>query len=153
MGHSPKIIILIADDDQDDRLLAQEALGKVNIPHRLDMVSDGEMLMDYLYRRGEFERLQNKPLPSLILLNLKMPKKSGLEILRELKSDVQLRRIPIVVLTSSETQEDVYASYDSGANSFIAKSVAFSSLVDIFEEIGKYWLEIVELPPNPSKRS
>lgn len=153
MGESPKTItILMADDDEDDCLLAQEALSKVEIPNHLDIVSDGEMLMDYLYRRGEFENLQNIPLPGLILLDLNMPKKSGLEVLREIKSDPHLRRIPIVILTSSETPNDVYASYDNGANSFVTKSVALTNLVDIVEEIGKYWLEIVELPPNSIKR-
>jgi len=147
------IIILIADDNKDDCLMAQEALSKIEIPHRLDRVSDGDMLLDYLYRRDEYEYLQNLPLPSLILLDLNIPKKSGLEVLREIKSDPNLRRIPIVILTTSETEEDIYASYDTGASSFINKSVTFASLMDIMEEIGKYWLEIVELPPDSLKRS
>ena len=154
MGDSPKsITILIADDDEDDCLLAQEALNKVGIPHRLDIVSNGIMLMDYLRRQGEFEHLQNQPLPGLILLDINMPKKNGLEALREIKSDPLLRRIPIVVFTVSGIEKDVYDSYDHGASSFITKSVTLTELASIVEEIGKYWLEIVELPPDSIKRS
>lgn len=110
------------------------------------------MLMSYLQRKNEFTHLKNVPLPGLILLDLNMPKKSGLEALREIKADPQLRRIPIVILTTSETEEDVFKSYDSGASSFVTKSLGFSSLGEVVEEIGKYWLEFVELPPDSLKR-
>lgn len=154
MGDSPKsITILMADDDSDDRLLVREALENVEIPHHLDVVTDGELLMDYLYRRNSFEHLQNAPLPGLILLDLKMPKKDGMQALKEIKADPHLRRIPIVILTTSETEADVYESYDIGASSYIIKSISLSNLVETVEEIGKYWLEIVELPPNSLKRS
>jgi len=154
LGESPKsITILMADDDSDDRLLVREALENVDIPHQLDVVTDGEMLMDYLYRRGSYQHLQNAALPSLILLDLKMPKKTGMEALKEIKADPHLRRIPIVILTTSETEGDVYKSYDIGASSYITKSVTLTSLVEAVEEIGRYWLEIVELPPDSIKRS
>ncbi len=148
-----QIIIVIADDNPDDCLLAQEALTKLNLEHQLDVVPSGEALLDYLYRREAYESLQGTPLPGLILLDLNMPHKNGLETLREIKSNRHFRRIPIVVLATSEAEDDVYDSYDSGANSFVTKSVSLSGLVEVVEEIGKYWLEIVELPPESSQLS
>lgn len=144
------IIILMADDDPDDCLLAQEALAHLDLGHQLDIVSDGEALMNYLYRRPPFESLKDQTLPGLILLDLNIPKKSGLEALREIKSDAHLRRIPIIILTTTGEEELVYESYEYGANSFIIKSVSFAGLGEVVEEIGKYWLEIVELPPESS---
>ncbi len=153
MGDARKpIIILMADDDADDCLLAQEALEDIDTVERLDFVGDGEALMDYLHRTDAFTYLKDTPLPALILLDLNMPRKGGLEALREIKSEPALRRIPIVILTMSETEEDVYESYDNGATSFITKSVTLSSLVDVVAEIGKYWLEIVELPPESATK-
>jgi CheY-like chemotaxis protein len=143
----------MADDDEDDCLLAQEALAHLDLDLQLDIVSDGEALLNYLRRQSPYESLKGLPLPSLILLDLNMPRKSGLEALREIKSDPQLRRIPIVILTTSEVEDDVYESYDQGANSYITKSVTLTSLVEVVEEIGKYWLEIVELPPETPHRA
>lgn len=142
------IIILMADDDSDDCLLAQEALAHINMEHEVHTVSDGMAVMDYLHRHGLYESFKNKPLPGLILLDLNMPRMSGLDALREIKSDPLLRRIPIVILTTSELEKDIQQSYDLGANSFVTKSVSFSSLVETVEEIGKYWLEVVQLPPQ-----
>lgn len=154
MGNSHKsITILMADDDADDCLLAREALANTDLPHQLDIVSDGVLLMDYLYRRNRYEALKGTPLPGLILLDLNMPYKGGLDVLREIKADPHLRRIPVVILTSSETEADVYDSYDMGASSFVTKSVTMTSLVDVVYEIGKYWLEVVELPPELPNRS
>jgi CheY-like chemotaxis protein len=142
------IIILMADDDSEDCMLAQEALAHVNMEHEVHTVPDGVALMDYLHRRGLYESFQGRPLPGLILLDLNLPRMSGMEALRQIKSDPLLRRIPTVVLTTSEMEEDVQRSYDFGANSFVTKSVTFSSLVEVVEEIGKYWLEVVQLPPE-----
>lgn len=151
MGEERKsITILMADDDNDDCLLAQEVLEALQVVERLDIVKDGVALMNYLYRREEYKTLKDCPLPGLILLDLHMPKKDGMESLREIKSDPVLRRIPIVVLSSSEEEEDIYASYDNGATSFIAKSVTFASLAEVVTEIARYWLEIVELPSDPT---
>jgi CheY-like chemotaxis protein len=142
------ITILLADDDEDDRLLAKEALAESRLANDLHMVNDGEELMDYLYRRGEYGVLEDSPRPGLILLDLNMPKKDGREALREIKSDVALRQIPVVVLTTSKAEEDIYRTYDLGANSFITKPVMFESLIQVMKDLGKYWFEIVELPAD-----
>jgi CheY-like chemotaxis protein len=142
------IIIVIADDDPDDRLMIQEALTEKRLANPLHFVVDGEDLMDYLYRRGKYMDLCSQPLPGLILLDLNMPKKDGREALREIKSDPNLQQIPVVVLTTSKMEEDILRTYHLGVNSFITKPVSFDALVDIMQTITKYWLEIVELPVN-----
>lgn len=140
------VIILMADDDEDDCMLAREALAESRLANQLYIVKDGEELMDYLYHRGEYTNINSFPRPGLILLDLNMPKKDGREALKEIKADTNLRKIPIVVLTTSRAEEDIYRSYDLGANSFIVKPVTFPSLVEVMKTIGKYWFEIVELP-------
>lgn len=141
-----KITILLADDDEDDRLLTEEALKESRLANDLHMVEDGEQLLDYLYRRGKFSALADSPRPGLILLDLNMPRMDGREALREIKSDASLRQIPVVVLTTSKAEEDIYRTYDLGANSFITKPVLFESLVRVMKDLGTYWFEIVELP-------
>lgn len=140
------ITILIADDDEDDRLLAEDALRESSLANNLKFVEDGEQLMDYLKQRGEFADPIKAPRPGLILLDLNMPRKDGREALREIKSDPNLRSIPVIVLTTSKAQEDVLKTYDLGVNSFITKPVTFDSLVDLMQLLGRYWFEIVELP-------
>ena len=140
------LTILMADDDEDDCLLAQEALVESRLANNLHIVSDGEQLMDYLYHRGKYSDIDLSPRPGLILLDLNMPKKDGREALKQIKADANLRQIPIVILTTSKADEDIYRSYDLGANSFITKPVTFSGLVEVMKTIGKYWFEIVELP-------
>src|SRR5882724_14444 len=144
-NHKP-ITILLADDDPEDRMLAHDALEESRVANKLDMVVDGEDLMDYLNRRGAYEPLKGTPLPGLILLDLNMPRKDGREALGEIKGDPNLRRIPVVVLTTSQAEEDIYRTYDLGVNSFITKPVTFEGLVDVMRALGKYWFEIVELP-------
>jgi len=144
-GRRP-ITILLADDDEDDRKLAQDALAESRLANDLHTVEDGEELMDYLLRRGKYAALADSPRPGLILLDLNMPKKDGREALREIKADPSLRQIPVVVLTTSKAEEDIYRTYDLGANSFITKPVMFESLVMVMRELGTYWFEIVELP-------
>ena len=136
------IRILLADDDEDDRLMAREAFDVSLLTNPLDEVVDGVELMEHLY---ELLRL-NKPLPGLILLDLNMPRKDGREALAEIKSHAELRRIPVVVLTTSKAEEDIYRTYDLGVNSFISKPISFDGLVDVMSELGRYWLEMVELP-------
>ena len=138
--------IVMADDDADDRLMAQEALAEARLANVLHCVEDGEELLEYLMRRGQYAALASSPLPGLILLDLNMPRKDGREALRDIKSDPALRRIPIVVLTTSKAEEDILRSYDLGVNSFIVKPVAFGSLVEVMQTLGRYWFEIVELP-------
>jgi CheY-like chemotaxis protein len=145
-GRRKTVTILMADDDEDDCMLAREALAETRLTNDLYFVRDGEELMDYLYRRGQYAQPNALPRPDLILLDLNMPKKDGREALTEIKSDPNLRQIPVVVLTTSKAQDDIYEIYDLGANSFITKPVTFSSLVEMMKTLGKYWFEIVELP-------
>ncbi|HUJ11197.1 MAG TPA: response regulator [Verrucomicrobiae bacterium] len=142
------ITILLADDDAEDRLLAREALEESRVSNKLDTVVDGEELLDYLNRRGPYQSLEGKPLPGLILLDLNMPRKDGREALREIKGDPNLRRIPVVVLTTSQAEEDIYRTYDLGVNSFITKPVTFDGLVDVIKALSQYWVEFVELPKD-----
>lgn len=140
------ITIVMADDDADDRLLTKEALEENRLDNDLRFVENGEELMDYLYHRNQYSNLESSPRPGFILLDLNMPKKDGREALKEIKADPSLRQIPIVVLTTSKAEEDIYRSYDLGASSFITKPVTFDSLVGIIKVIGAYWLDVVELP-------
>ena len=142
------ITILMADDDPDDRMLAREALEENRLANDLRFVEDGEELMDYLYQRGQYEEPAAAPRPGLVLLDLNMPRKDGREALKEFKADPNLRRIPVVVLTTSKAEEDILRTYDLGANSFIIKPVTFESLVKAMKAMAKYWLEFVKLPPD-----
>lgn len=142
------ITILIADDDPDDCLMMRDAFLECRLSNPLQFVHDGEELMDYLHRRGQFTDGLLFPTPGLILLDLNMPRKDGREALREIKAHPALLTIPVVVLTTSKAEEDVLRSYEDGVNSFISKPVSFSGLVDVVRNLGKYWLEIVDLPPE-----
>ncbi len=140
------ITILMADDDPDDRLLMEDAMEEAHVANKFDFVEDGEQLMDYLHRRGDYADLADEPLPGLILLDLNMPKKDGREALKEIKGDPNLRRIPIIILTTSKAEEDILRSYDLGANSFISKPVTFDKLVEIVRQLSNYWFTIARLP-------
>jgi CheY-like chemotaxis protein len=142
------ITILLADDDPDDRKLTQDAFAENRLANMLHCVEDGEELMDYLHRRGKYDNLRGEALPGLILLDLNMPRKDGREALREIKADPELRRIPIVVLTTSKAEEDIVRTYDLGVNSYVTKPVTFKSLVELIKVLGRYWFEVVELPPE-----
>ena len=149
MKHEGKMItIVLADDDPDDRQLTEDAFSENRLANQLHCVEDGEELMDYLNRRGKYESLRNEPLPGLILLDLNMPRKDGREALKEIKASPNLRRIPIVVLTTSKAEEDIIRSYDLGVNSYVTKPVTFKSLVELVKVLGRYWFEVVELPPE-----
>ncbi len=140
------ITILLADDDADDRMMAADALEESRLANDVRFVEDGEELMDYLRRRGKYSDPAAAPRPGLILLDLNMPRKDGREALREIKAEPNLRTIPVIVLTTSKAEEDIYRTYDLGVNSFITKPVNFDSLVGVMRALGKYWFEIVELP-------
>jgi CheY-like chemotaxis protein len=144
--HGKAITILMADDDRDDCLLVKDAFKESRLANDLRFVEDGEELMDYLYHRGKYADAKISPKPGLILLDLNMPRKDGREALGEIKSDHDLRSIPIVILTTSKQEEDILRSYDVGANSYITKPVTFKELVEVMKSLGRYWLEIVELP-------
>src|SRR5262249_25155236 len=130
----------------DDRLFIAEALRESRLANDIRFVVDGEELMDYLLRRDRYQEPEQAPCPGLILLDLNMPRKDGREALAEIKADPRLRQIPVVVLTTSQAEEDVFRTYDEGCNSFITKPVNFDSLVLVMKTLGKYWFEIVELP-------
>jgi CheY-like chemotaxis protein len=149
--HGRPITILYADDDPEDRMLVMDAWKESRVANDLHVVEDGEQLMDYLYRRNGYTSLTDSPFPGMILLDLNMPRKDGREALKEIKADPTLRRIPIVVLTTSQAEEDIFRAYDLGVNSFIVKPVTFKSLVDVTQILGQYWLEIVELPPEDAQ--
>ncbi len=147
------ITILMADDDPDDRLLAAEAMRESRVANDLRFVEDGEQLLDYLRRRGRWTDPADSPRPGVVLLDLNMPRMDGREALAEIKGDPELRRIPVVVLTTSRADADVLRSYDLGANSFITKPVTFGGLVEAMRVLGRYWIEIVELPPEGGEGS
>ena len=141
----------MADDDEDDRLMTKDALEESRLHNELRFVEDGEELMDYLRRQGEYADAEKAPRPGLILLDLNMPRKDGREALKEIKADPELRRIPIIVLTTSKAEEDILRTYDLGVNSFITKPVSFQGLVEVMKSLALYWLEIVELPLEKEK--
>jgi CheY-like chemotaxis protein len=141
------ITILMADDDEEDCELTREALQDARLANQMKFVHDGQELVDYLKRSGRYsDSSAHAPRPGIILLDLNMPKKDGREALAEIKADEALRRIPIVVLTTSKDEEDVLRTYDLGANSFITKPVTFAALVEVMANWRRYWFEIVELP-------
>ncbi|HPB30669.1 MAG TPA: response regulator [Candidatus Sumerlaeota bacterium] len=140
------IALLMADDDEEDRLLAQDALHEARLSNNMYFVENGEDLMDFLYHRGRYSDAKAFPRPGLILLDLNMPRKDGREALREIKADPDLRRIPVVILTTSKAEEDIVRSYDLGVSGYITKPVSFEGLVSIMKALTRYWFEIVELP-------
>jgi CheY-like chemotaxis protein len=141
------ITILMADDDEDDRLLAADALSRSRLINDLRFTVDGEDLMQYLRGQGAYgEGGIPAPRPGLILLDLNMPKKDGREALGEIKGDPDLRRIPVVVLTTSKAEEDIVRTYDLGVNSFVSKPVTFEELSSAMNQLACYWFDLVELP-------
>jgi CheY-like chemotaxis protein len=150
MGTDGKpIAILLADDDADDREMTRRALEKNHLANEFYTVADGEELLDYLHHRGQYAPPTVAPTPGIILLDLNMPKKDGREALAEIKSDPVLRRIPVVVMTTSKAEQDIFRSYDLGSNSFISKPVTFAALVELTMVLGQYWFRVVTLPEPP----
>jgi CheY-like chemotaxis protein len=146
-GNHP-IRIVVADDDADDRMMIKDAFEESKLVNPVDFVEDGVQLMEYLRREGEFKRFANQPYPGFILLDLNMPRKDGRTALKEIKESATLHRIPIVILTTSKAEEDIIKTYNLGVNSFICKPVSFDKLVEIVKTVGRYWIEIVALPPE-----
>lgn len=142
------VTILMADDDPDDRQLTREAFEENHLANDLRFVEDGEELLDYLHQRGKYTDPESAPRPGIILLDLNMPRMDGRTALQELKKDPRFRGIRVVIMTTSKAEEDVVRSYDLSAASYITKPVTFERLVEVVRALGKYWLEIVELPPN-----
>ena len=147
IADSPKVVvILLADDDADDREMTRKALAQNRLANEIYEVADGEQLMDFLNHRGPYAPPALSPTPGLILLDLNMPKKDGREALAEIKADPALRRIPVVVMTTSKAEQDIFRAYDLGSNSFISKPITFARLVDVMVVLGQYWFQIVKLP-------
>lgn len=145
-ANNEPIVILLADDDEDDRILTADALRVSKLANDLRTVSDGEELMDYLHHRGEYAPPASSPRPGLVLLDLNMPRKDGREALREMKADPGLRSIPVLVLTTSKAEEDIERTYNLGANSFIVKPVTFDDFVEAMRVATEYWFQVVQLP-------
>lgn len=149
MEEKRSIHIVMAEDDPDDRLLTRRALKESRLVNTLDTVKDGEELMDYLHRRGPYAGDAAPRRPGLILLDLNMPRMDGREALKQIKSDAALRRIPVIVLTTSEAEQDILESYDLGVNAYVTKPVTFGGLVEALHALGGFWFEIVKLPSEP----
>lgn len=142
--------LLLADDDEDDRFLILEGLRESRVLNDVRIVTDGVEVLAYLRREGRWADPADSPRPALVLLDLNMPRMDGRQVLGELKADPALRRIPVVVLTTSRADEDVLRAYDLGANGYVAKPVRFADLVEVLRGLGHFWLQIVELPPEGS---
>ena len=143
--------ILLVDDSPRDTELALTALEAHNLANEVVALRDGAEALDYLYRRGEFaDRAHGDP--AVILLDLKMPKVDGIEVLRQIKGDPALRIIPIVVMTSSREEQDLLNSYQLGVNAYVVKPVKFQSFVDAVEQVGAFWAVINEAPPGSLRR-
>jgi CheY-like chemotaxis protein len=145
------VTILLADDDEEDREMTRDALQDARLANEMRFVVDGQDLMDYLRLQGRYANGEvHAPRPGIILLDLNMPKKDGREALAEIKADPDLRRIPVIVLTTSKDEEDVLRTYDLGVSSFITKPVTFAGLVEVMNTWSRYWFELVELPNGAS---
>lgn len=140
------IPVLLVEDDEDDVRLTQRAFSKGRILNKLYVVGDGEEAMEFLKQRGRYVDSSRAPQPGIIMLDLNMPRMSGREVLKKIKGDKDLQHIPIIILTTSDQESDVWECYKSGANTFITKPVEFDKFLDAVVTIGKYWLEIAELP-------
>lgn len=153
MIHSNELpIVIIADDNPGDRMLAVTALRKARLNNPIQEIEDGEELMEYLLHKGKYAGMSDEKHPMVILLDLNMPKKSGFEALAEIKANPDLRRIPVIILTTSEAESDIFRSYDLGVNSFITKPVNFSEFLETMKQLGEYWLELVAVPNGGKDR-
>ncbi len=139
------IRILMAEDDIEDQMFVRKAFKEARSINNITFVNDGEDLLKYLRRQGEFA---DAPRPDILLLDLNMPRKDGREALEEIKNDPNLKHIPVVIMTTSEAEEDILRTYQLGASSYIQKPVTFDKMLEVAESIGRYWLGIVKLPPN-----
>jgi chemotaxis family two-component system response regulator Rcp1 len=145
MIDSRRIQILLVEDDPDDVLLTSEVLRETRMPSDLHVVMDGEEAMDFLHRKGRFEAAV---VPDLVLLDLNLPKKDGRQVLAEIKADPGLRRIPVIVLTTSAADQDVAQAYDRHANAYVRKPVGYTALLDVVRSIEHFWVGAVQLPPR-----
>lgn len=145
MPEREPVEILLAEDNPGDVKLTQKALEKGRLTNNLHVVNDGVETMQFLRGEGEYV---DRPRPDLILLDLNMPRKDGREVLEDIKGNPGLKRIPVVVLTSSEAEEDVLRSYELHANAYLTKPVDFSGFIDVVGKLEEFWLQVVKLPPE-----
>jgi CheY-like chemotaxis protein len=142
--------ILLAEDNPNDVELTLEALNQNNLANRVTVAHDGVEAMEYLRREGAFSDREPGD-PAVVLLDIKMPRKDGLEVLREIRADPALKRLPVVILTSSREQQDLITGYDLGVNAYVVKPVDFSSFIAAVKELGMFWAVVNEPPPNGVK--
>jgi two-component system, response regulator len=140
--------ILLVEDNPDDVELTLRAFERNNIGNEVIVASDGEEALDYVFATGKFKDRDPDKTPTVVLLDLKLPKLTGLDVLRRMRADPRTRRLPVVVLTSSNEERDIIASYDLGANSFVRKPVDFAQFLDAARQLGLYWLVLNEHPPT-----
>lgn len=144
-------VILLVEDNPDDEILTLRAFQKSNIANEVIVVRDGAEALEYLFGTGKYKKRDLRVMPAVILLDLKLPKVDGLEVLRRLRADDRTRLLPVVILTSSKEEQDIVSSYDLGANSYIHKPVDFDRFTHAVEQLGLYWLLLNELPPKKGK--
>ena len=140
--------ILLVEDNPDDEMLTLRALKKNNIVNEVIVVRDGAEALEYLFGTGQYVKRDLSIMPAVILLDLKLPKVDGLEVLRRMRADDRTRRLPVVILTSSKEEQDIVSSYDRGANSYVHKPVDFDKFTQAVGQLGLYWLLLNELPPK-----
>lgn len=144
-------IIMLVEDNPDDEELTLRALRQHHIKNRVIVARDGAEALDYLHGNGPDAGNQTTPLPELVLLDLKMPKVDGLEVLRRLRADKRTRLMPVIILTSSKEEQDIVESYSLGANSFVRKPVDYTEFIEAVRQLGLYWLILNEAPPNTGR--
>jgi len=140
--------VLLVEDSPADLRLTQRAFKHAGLPHELRVVRDGDEALAYLHQEGAYNEPGIAPRPDVILLDLNLPRMGGHELLREVKQDNRFKQVPIIVLTTSERPDDVRLAYEAGANAYLLKPVEFSRFTEVIGQLGKFWLEIVELPPE-----
>lgn len=140
-----EIEILLVEDNPGDVKLTEKAFENANLLNNLHVVMDGQSAVDFLYQRGEYE---DKPRPDLVLLDLNLPKLNGDEVLERIKEDEELRRVPVVMLTSSEAEEDIISTYNLHANAYMNKPVEFSGFIDVVKKVEGFWFSVVKYPPE-----
>jgi two-component system response regulator len=141
-------VILLVEDNPDDEVLTLRALKKNNISNRVVIAHDGVEALDYLFGRGAYDGRDTSDLPQVVLLDLKLPKKDGLEVLRTIRGDARTKRLPVVILTSSKEESDLLDGYELGANSYVRKPVDFTAFAEAVRHLGLYWLVLNESPPE-----
>ncbi|MFC3686105.1 response regulator [Hydrogenophaga luteola] len=142
--------ILLVEDNLQDEMLTLRALKKAHLANRIDVARDGQQALDYLFRTGEFADRDGPDLPTVVLLDISLPRLSGLEVLERLRADPRTEMLPVVILTSSDEQKDRLKSYESGCNSFVQKPVDFTAFAETVARLGVYWLATNEPPPDRS---